>query len=137
MFSEELSASLQRVLGLRNLNYETASELCDMSSRHFGNIARGDTSPTLDFFEKLCVGLGKTPNELLGYPSDEELSFRHPKSIVAAYCFHLPEHLAVYAVCPQCGHLILRKYDSYCYNCGQALSWDDFDLGKIQFIELT
>lgn len=136
MFSEALAASLQHILGLRNLNYETASELCDMSSRHFGNIARGDVSPTLEFFEKLCVGLEKTPNELLGYPSDEQLAFRYPKAIQAAYCFRLPEYVAIYAVCPQCGHLILNKYCGYCCNCGQALSWDDFDSEKIQITEL-
>ena len=136
MFSEELSASLQRVLGLRNLNYETASELCDMSSRHFGNIARGETSPTLDFFEKLCLGLGKTPNELLGYPSDEELFFRYPMPIEEAYCFRLPEDLAVHAVCPRCGHLIPRDIDKYCYNCGQALSREAFDSGNIHITEL-
>lgn len=128
MFSEKLSASLQRILELRKLNYETASELCDMSSKHFGNIARGDSSPTIEFFEKLCAGLDKTPNELLGYPSDEQLSFRHPKSIKKAYCFHLPESMAIYAVCPQCAHLTVRNYTRYCCNCGQALSWDSFDL---------
>ena len=108
MFSEKLSASLQRILGLRNLNYETASELCHMSSRHFGNIARGDTSPTLNVFENLCIGLGKTPNELLGYPSDEALSFRHPMPIAGAYYFDIPKHPATYAVCP----------DAAAYSCG-------------------
>lgn len=33
----ELSAALQRALSLRDLSYETTSELCDMNVWRFGN----------------------------------------------------------------------------------------------------
>lgn len=59
-----------------------------------------------------------------------------PMPIEKAYCFHLPEHLAIYAACPRCGHMLLREYIDFCPNCGQALSWEDFDLEKIEITEL-
>lgn len=30
-----------------------------------------------------------------------------------------------FSVCPKCGSIIERDYQSYCDRCGQALSWRD------------
>ena len=45
MFSKKLSSSVLSICDSRDLSYEAASELCDLSSRYFGSIARGKTSP--------------------------------------------------------------------------------------------
>lgn len=135
MFSDKLSASLLQLCEARQLSYEAASELCDISHRYFGDVVRKESSPTISVFEKFCQAFDKTPNELLGYPQPEELHFRIPKPVTSAYCFHLPEHLAIYPVCPQCQHLISREYQNYCNHCGQSLSWDDFE--QAELIELT
>ena len=45
MFSKKLSTSILSICDSRELTYETASELCDLSPRYFGSIARGQTAP--------------------------------------------------------------------------------------------
>lgn len=132
MFADKLSESLLRICETRKLTYCNASMLCDVSERYFGDVVRQDSSPAITVFEKFCNAFDKTPNEMLGFPSSKELTFRVPKPIKSAYCFHLPKHLAI---CPQCQHLIETDYSNYCSHCGQALSWDHFE--EAELIELT
>ena len=40
MFLDNLSARVLRIIDENDYSYETAAELCDMSTRHFGNIVR-------------------------------------------------------------------------------------------------
>ena len=47
MFLDNLSTSVLRLCDTRKLSYEVASERCDLSSRYFGDIARGKTAPTI------------------------------------------------------------------------------------------
>ena len=128
MFSKNLSISVLSICDIRELSYETASELCDLSPRYFGSIARGKTAPTVNTLEKLCIGLEKTPNELLGFSTDdEELSYR-----IAMRVTHYRNHNAfnasilTFAVCPRCHHNIEREFQPFCSNCGQKLNWDFF-----------
>lgn len=65
MFLDNLSTSVLRLCDTQKLSYEAASERCDLSSRYFGDIARGKTAPTILTLEKLCVGFDLTPNDLL------------------------------------------------------------------------
>ena len=65
MFLDNLSTSILKLCDTRKLSYEAASERCDLSSRYFGDIARGKTAPTILTLEKLCVGFDLTPNDLL------------------------------------------------------------------------
>ena len=64
-FSENLSASLRRICREKGLSRDLASEYCDLCSEYFGRIVRGKVSPTIRVFEKLCLGLGAAPNQLL------------------------------------------------------------------------
>ena len=91
MFLDNLSTSVLRLCDARKLSYEAASELCDLSSRYFGDIARGKTAPTILTLEKLCVGFDLTPNDLL-IPSAiwREMSFRKPMAGDADPLFPLP-----------------------------------------------
>lgn len=54
MFSDKLAESLLQLCHIRRLSYETASELCDISSRHFGDVIRKKSSPTLEVLERMC-----------------------------------------------------------------------------------
>ena len=128
MFSKELSSSVLSICGSRNLSYEAASELCHLSSRYFGSIARGKTSPSVNTLEKLCVAFDRTPNELLGFSTtDEELSYR-----VTSQVRHYRQHLSfnhfrtTFPVCPRCHCNLEREYQSFCDRCGQKLGWDYF-----------
>ena len=67
MFSDRLTEALLSICELRNLSYEAASELCDISPRHFGDIIRKDAAPTITVLEKMCAAFHVTPNDLLGY----------------------------------------------------------------------
>lgn len=135
MFSDKLTDALLQICETKHLSYEAAAELCDISHRYFGDVIRKESSPTITVLEKFCRAFDKTPNELLGYPHSNDLRFRIPKPVTSAYCFHLPEYLAIYPVCPQCAHILSREYLDYCYYCGQALSWDHYEQAEIT--ELT
>ena len=86
MSSKDLSSLSSSVLSIcdsRDLSYEAASELCDLSPRYFGSIARDKTAPSVNTLEKLCRGLEKTPNDLLKFSStDEELSYRIAMQVI-------------------------------------------------------
>ena len=135
MFSDRLTEALLSICKLRNLSYEAASELCNISPRHFGDIIRKDAAPTITVLEKMCAAFHVTPNDLLGYsgiPDDEEKDIAEVKE---AYCFHLQNQVAVCPVCPKCHHLVAQDYQNYCGHCGQMLSWDDYE--HVQIVELT
>ena len=128
MFSKKLSSSVLSICDSRDLSYEAASELCDLSSRYFGSIARGKTSPTVNTLEKLCVAFDRTPNELLGFSTtDEELSYR-----VTSQVRHYRQQpsrnrsFSIFPVCPRCHCNLEREYQSFCDCCGQKLGWDYF-----------
>lgn len=122
MFLGNLSASVLRSCDARKLSYEAASELCDLSSRYFGDIVRGKTAPTILTLEKLCVGFDLKPNDLL-IPSAiwREMSFRKPISVMQSHCFHFLHGLTGFPVRPQCGRTMEREYQPYCDLCGQCL----------------
>lgn len=132
MFLDNLSASVLRLCDARKLSYEAASELCDLSSRYFGDIARGKTAPTIPTLEKLCVGFDLTPNDLL-IPSAiwREMSFRKPMPVMQIRCFHFLQGLTGFPVCPQCGRTMEREYQPYCDRCGQCLDWSVFSKATI------
>ena len=132
MFLDNLSTSVLRLCDSRKLSYEAASERCKLSSRYFGDIARGKTAPSILTLEKLCVGFDLTPNELL-IPSEiwREMSFREPMPVTHIRCFRCPYGIADFPVCPQCGVTMEREYQAFCDRCGQCLTWKDFSKATI------
>ena len=68
MFSKDLSTSILQLCSGRDLSYEKAAELCGLSPRYFGSVARGQTNASIITFEKLRKGFELTPNELLRIP---------------------------------------------------------------------
>lgn len=124
MFSKNLSLSVLRICSARGLTYEKAAELCNISARHFGSIARGKTVPSVDTLEKICTAFGCSPNELLGYELDEENA-----ACVTRYREQLlfEGKRTSYPVCPKCFANIDREYQNYCSSCGQKLSWEKYD----------
>lgn len=128
MFLDNLSASVLKLCDLHKLSYEAASELCSLSSRYFGDIARGKTSPTIVTLEKLCAGFDKTPNDLLIAPAElHEDSFRLPLPVTQVRYFRFLNGLTSFPVCPQCKITLEREYQKYCDRCGQCLDWDEFE----------
>jgi len=127
MFLDNLSTSILKLYNSRKLSYEAASERCELSSRYFGDIARGKTAPTILTLEKLCVGFDLTPNELL-VPSEiwRETYFREAMAVTKVRHFHKTEGVVTFPVCPQCGITMEREYQSFCDRCGQRLDWKDF-----------
>ena len=134
MFSDRLTEALLSICKLRNLSYEAASELCDISPRHFGDIIRKDAAPTITVLEKICAAFHVTPNDLLGYGNHQN-GEKNGMEVKEAYCFHLQNQVAVCPVCPKCHHLVAQDYQNYCGHCGQMLSWDDYE--HVQIVELT
>lgn len=132
MFSDNLSTSILKLCDSCKLSYEAASEQCELSSRYFGDIARGKTAPTILTLEKLCIGFGLTPNDLL-LPSAiwQEMSFRQPMPVTQIRCFHRSCGTTSFPVCPQCGVTTEREYQSFCDRFGQCLTWKGFSKATI------
>ena len=128
VFSKNLSGTILSICDFRELTYETASELCNLSSRYFGAIARGQTAPSVNTLEKLCTGLERTPNELLGITTaDEELSYRIAMQVIHYRKLpYLGGSFTTFPVCPRCKCDIEREYQSFCDNCGQKLAWEHY-----------
>ncbi len=126
MFSKKLSTSILSICDSRELTYETASELCDLSPRYFVSIARGQTVPSVNTLEKLCVAFERSPNELLGFTtSKEELAFRMAAQVVHYRIYSLFHgDFTTFPVCPSCSGSVERKYQNFCFSCGQKLFWD-------------
>ena len=110
MFLDNLSTSVLKLCDTQKLSYEAASERCDLSSRYFGDIARGKTAPTILTLEKLCVGFELTPNDLL-IPSEfwREMAFREPMPVTHIRCFRYLSGVTGFPVCPQCGKTMERE----------------------------
>lgn len=119
MFLDNLSTSVLRICDENHLSYESASERCALSSRYFGDIARGRTAPTISTLEKLCAGFSATPNELLLLP---QLSL----PVSQSRCIHCTFGLTSYPVCPNCGLTLEREFQNYCDRCGQKLDWRNY-----------
>lgn len=127
MFLDNLSTAVLQLCDKHNLSYEAASERCDLSSRYFGNIARGQTAPTILTLEKLCVGFDILPNDLLVTPVlRRELDYRKSMRVNEIYCFSEENQHVAYPVCPRCRNTLEREYQHFCDRCGQALGWSGF-----------
>lgn len=127
MFLDNLASTVLLLCGTKDLSYERASERCHLSSRYFGDIARGKTAPTVLTLEKLCFGLDTTPNELL-LPAEafHQLSFRQPMMVLQVRRFQKQGMAVVYPVCPRCNITMEREYQLFCDRCGQKLDWSAF-----------
>lgn len=127
MFLDNLSASILRLCDEYELTYETASERCNLSSRYFGDIARGKTAPSIPTLEKICVGFDRTPNEMLLLQSTLQISsFRKPMAVTCVRLFHGAYGMDRYPVCPRCDTTMEREYQHFCDRCGQCIGWNTY-----------
>ena len=124
MFLSNLSVSLLKICDANHLTYETASEQCCVSARYFGDIVRRRVTPSIETLEKICIGFGVTPNDLL-LVSDAQSSFpyRQPMRVTQVKYFPYYDSLTSYPVCPRCSRTLEREYQTYCDRCGQRLDW--------------
>ena len=91
MFLDNLSTSILQLCDEKNLTYESASEQCKLSARYFGDIARGQTAPTILTLEKLCSGLNVTPNDLLlSADMRKEIAMQQFLLVSRTYCTYCP-----------------------------------------------
>lgn len=127
MFPKNLSNYILRICHDQHKSYEAASELCNISPRYFGALARGQTNASLDTLEKLCHGFNATPNELLGVDTSMKLSFRTPMPVTCLRRAPTLGRYTLFALCPRCNRDIEREYQAFCSNCGQMLDWSMID----------
>ena len=86
MFLDNLSASVRKVCSARNLGYEAASELCNLSSRYFGSIARGKTAPSIAQAYRIAFYFGLSVDDFIEYGLNSYGIFKNDyKSIVDKY----------------------------------------------------
>ena len=130
MFLDNLSNSLIQICAEEKLSYEKAAERCGCCSKHISNIIYRRSCPSIRILEGICIGLKKTPNQLLGVVSEEH-SFRMPAPVTEVHMLSSGIGAAIFPVCPQCGRGIEREFQAYCDRCGQCLAWEQFDLSAL------
>ena len=64
---DNLSPNLRRFCKEEGLTLEEAAARCNISKQYFCRILSGKSVPSLTVFMKICIGFGKTPNEILGF----------------------------------------------------------------------
>lgn len=132
MFSDTLSATVLRLCDARKWSYETASEHCQLSSRYFGDIARGQTVPSVNTLEKLCAGFQLLPNDILVESvTPQELLFRIPMEVRECIGHQGLYGFTTYPICPRCQQSFEREYQAFCDRCGQKLCWRGYSSAKI------
>ncbi len=119
MFVDNLSKAVLQLCEAKVLSYDEASELCNISSRYFGSVARGQTAPTVLTLEKLCTGLKVTPNDLL-------LARQQAMQVTQIRCYDCAQGRTGYPICPRCQQTIDREYQQHCDHCGQRLGWEGY-----------
>ena len=128
MFSKNLSLSILHLCSSRDLSYEKAAELCGLSPRCFGSVARGQTNASIITLEKLCKGFEFTPNELLRVPPLSD-----PRLPMAVAERRFICGLSCCPVCPYCKLTLDREYQHFRDRCGQELDWKDYSNAIIIF----
>ena len=133
MFLDTLSMNVLQLCDARNWSYEDAAERCDLSSRYFGDIARGQTAPSIKTLEKLCTGFQLLPNDLLlASPiMVRELVFRVPLDVIQCRGYSGWFGFTTYPVCPRCRLTFEREYQAFCDRCGQRLCWKRYSKAEI------
>ncbi len=125
MFLDALSTALLQICNEENLSYEAAAEKVGCSPEFFGRIIRKRSSPTITYFERLCRGFERTPNQLLGISdSVDELLHRIPMCVTKMRV--IPAANLANPVCPRCNCSLEREYQAFCDRCGQHLLWCRF-----------
>ncbi|MCD7768930.1 MAG: helix-turn-helix domain-containing protein [Oscillospiraceae bacterium] len=134
MFSDKLSAAILQLCDAHKWSYEVASEHCMLSSRYFGDIARGKAVPSINTLEKLCIGFHLLPNDILVEPmASQELVFRIPLEVSECIGYQGLYGFTTYPICPQCQHSFDREYQEFCDRCGQRLCWRRYPGARIIF----
>ena len=128
MFSKKLSIALLVLCDNLDLTLKAASEKCGISSRFFGSVVREQSSPSIRTLEKMCAGLNRTPNELLGFaPADGELAHRREMKVRYFRRSAMPDGgYTEFPICPRCMQNMEREYQAFCDKCGQRLVWSDY-----------
>jgi len=125
MFLANLSDSLLQICEIERLSYEQAAERCNCCSRHFANIVRKKSVPSINILEQICNGFHATPNQLfqIDQPKNEIVSFRQPMPVIPLYVFRSGDAFSADLACPRCGCTLEQGYQPFCHSCGQCLSW--------------
>ena len=127
MFLENLSVSILQICEAEKINYEKASERCNLSSRYFGDIIRKQSTPSILSLEKICTGFELTPNDLLiPSPVQQELSFREPMNVNNMIRHQNSKEITYYPICPRCDISFEHDFQNFCSNCGQKFSWENY-----------
>ncbi len=136
MFLDNLSKVLLQVINNENLTYEKLAEICDVSTKFISKMIYKAAHPTIKTLEKMCVGLKKTPNELLGMhlPLEEELPYRQSMQIKEVRCYKSMHGNTYFSVCPRCNSTIEREHQNYCDECGQKLEWKNLNNASIIYL---
>jgi len=97
---------------LSKMTQVQVAELAGVNEKYYGEIERGESSPTLERLEKISMSLGVSMQQLVGYKPLSHIKIERPRTIklrgyeIHAYCnccgtefITMPQSI----VCPQCG----------------------------------
>ena len=135
MFLDNLSIAVLRACEKQNLTYEAAAEKCNVSPEYIGRLVRKKYVPRLGTLEKLCKGLGLSPNALLIPPELHQTAAKQePMPITVILCHESKGKIHSVPVCPACGGALEWQKYTVCQKCQQRLDWSRLEDATIVFL---
>ena len=136
IFKEIFYKYLIRERTRMNLTQEKMADILEMDTRNFSNLDNQKnccSALTLTLFLIYCTDPIAFLNELkCGYEekayndfAQESVSFRKKLPIRELVLYD--KENSIYARCPRCNGTIERDYVKYCANCGQCISWTNWE----------
>ena len=71
MFLDNFPKNLRRHYVELGLRQDEAAARCKITPQYFRQIMKGEKVPSLTVFINICIGLGVSPHEMLGYHPTE------------------------------------------------------------------
>lgn len=108
----DIGIALKYYRKLSKMTQTQVAELAGVNEKYYGEIERGESSPTLDRLEKISISLGVNMQQLVGYSPLREIiiEFSNANTIdnqeTHAYCNCCGTEFVtkeITIVCPQCG----------------------------------
>ena len=107
-----IGVALKYYRKLSKMTQVQVAEHAGVNEKYYGEIERGESSPTLERLEKISLSLGVSMQQLVGYSPLTQVTIELPRTMkigeheIHAYCNCCGTEFVVMhnnIVCPQCG----------------------------------
>lgn len=96
---------------LSRLTQAQVADLAGVNEKYYGEIERGESSPTIERLELISCSLGVNMQQLVGYTPLKEV-------VIELQEYKVPNNKSIHAYCNCCGTEFFSSKDIVCPQCG-------------------